>query len=51
MSTGQQPHPDPDARTPFQKFQDLARRILTTPKAELMKGNGKTHQRRTPKKK
>jgi hypothetical protein len=29
--------PATDSRTPFERFQDLARRILTTPKAELVK--------------
>ncbi len=28
---------DPDPRTPFQKFQDLARHVLTTLKAEALK--------------
>jgi hypothetical protein len=29
----------PSQPTPFQRFQSLARRILTTPKAELVKGS------------
>jgi hypothetical protein len=35
-----------DPRTPFQKFQDLARRVLTTPKAEAMKHSPKQSKKK-----
>lgn len=32
------PPPDPDdPRTPFQRFQDLAKRVITVPKSEVDK--------------
>jgi len=39
MASSSKPHgPNPaDARTPFERFRDLAQRVLTTPKAELVK--------------
>ncbi len=41
MTPQPQPIPEPassaDPRTPFERFRDLTRKILTTPKAELVK--------------
>lgn len=38
MTPASQPDPAAaDPRTPFERFRDLTRRILTTPKADVMK--------------
>lgn len=42
MTSASQPAPDPastaaDPRTPFERFRDLTRHILTTPKAQVVK--------------
>ncbi len=47
----QLPDGSADARTPFQRFEALARRILTTPKTDLLSGTGKAKPAKPPAKK
>lgn len=44
MSSPRIPAPAADPRSPFQKFQDLARRVLTTPKPEEKPRPAKSHR-------